>query len=80
MSGEDPVLEVLRLVRQGEEAGALHNNASLTAALGWTPQAVADALAEAKSRSLIWGERGGAKPQPWFNELEVTVQGRRLLA
>jgi hypothetical protein len=40
---------------------------------------VASILEDAKERSLIWGQRSGDKPGPWFKELELTVQGRRFL-
>jgi hypothetical protein len=80
MSSDDELMVVLELIQGGEESGVLHNNGSLASALGWSPQAVADLLAGAKQRSLIWGMRGGAKPQPWFNDLELTVQGRRVLS
>jgi hypothetical protein len=51
----------------------------LAASLGWDLEHVAEALGMAKQQSLIWGQRGGHKPGPWFSELEVTVQGDRLL-
>jgi hypothetical protein len=39
----------------------------------------ASALAEARARLLIWGMRVGGTPAPRFEDLELTVQGRRLL-
>jgi hypothetical protein len=47
--------------------------------LDLTLTVVASILEDAKERSLIWGQRSGDKPGPWFKELELTVQGRRFL-
>ena len=39
----------------------------------------AASLGEAKARLLIWGMRIGGTPAPRFDDIELTVQGRRLL-
>jgi len=70
---------VLRAIQLGDESNELANNARLAAALSATLEEIATLLSDAKERSLIWGQRSGDKPGPWFNDLELTVQGRRYL-
>ena len=79
MSGDAQMVELLDVVQDGDTTGELVDNAFIAARLGWDLAVVAGCLHEAKERSLIWGRRSGEKPEPWFNELEITVQGRRLL-
>jgi hypothetical protein len=79
MSDDVALLQVLRVIQASDDSGSPANNASIASALGFDLELVANVLADAKERSLVWGQRSGEKPAPWFNELEVTVQGRRLL-
>ena len=79
MSDDNRMVQLLGVVQAGDEAGVPVDNAMIAERLGWDLSAVAAFLHEAKERSLVWGHRSGDKPAPWFNELEVTVQGRRLL-
>jgi hypothetical protein len=79
MSGDAQMIELLDVVQDGDDTGELVDNAVIAARLGWDLELVARCLHEAKERSLVWGRRSGEKPEPWFNELEITVQGRRLL-
>lgn len=79
MSIDDELVRVLRAIARADERGDPLDNQTLAATLGWDLERVAEALESAKQRSLIWGQRGGHKPGPWFSELEVTVQGDRLL-
>jgi hypothetical protein len=72
-------MALLRVVMAGDDANDLANNAVLSKKLGWDLEAVAACLQEAKDKSLLWGQRNGDKPAPWFNDLEITVQGRRFL-
>ncbi len=72
-------MALLRVVMAGDDANELANNAVLSKKLGWDLEAVAACLQEAKDKSLLWGQRNGDKPAPWFNDLEITVQGRRFL-
>ena len=76
---EQRILDLLRVVRDGDETDALVDNAILATRLGWAADVVASCLAEAKERKLVWGNRTGDAAKRWFTELEVTVQGRRLL-
>jgi hypothetical protein len=79
-SGEARLARVLAAIQAGDEADQLADNATLSKALRWSLEDVAACLAEAKERKFIWGARGGARPAPFYAELEVTVQGRRFLA
>lgn len=79
MSDDRNVLDLLMVVRAGDDADEPVNNAMLADRLGWDLAEVASCLREAKERSLVWGVRGGEKPAPWYSDLEITVQGRRLL-
>jgi hypothetical protein len=72
--------ERLARVLAAIQADQLADNSTLSKALRWSLEDVAACLAEAKERKFIWGARGGAKPAPFYAELEVTVQGRRFLA
>ena len=40
----------------------------------------ASSLEVAKERLLVWGIRVGGNPGPCFEDIELTVQGRRFLA
>lgn len=79
MSTEIELLDLLRAVLNADEEDQLLDNETLAAVLGWNLDRVAASLHEAKEQSLIWGHRGARKPGPWFSDLEVTVQGKRLL-
>ena len=79
MPEDRQMMELLGVVRSGDDSGAPVDNSIIAASLGWNLEAVASCLHEAKERSLVWGQRSGDKPAPWYKELEITVQGRRLL-
>ena len=78
-SNDQQMVEMLAVVLSGDDSGAPVDNSIIAARLGWNLESVASCLNEAKERSLVWGQRSGDKPAPWFKELEITVQGRRLL-
>ena len=78
-SNDQHMVAMLGIVLTGDDSGAPVDNSIIAARLGWNLEAVASCLHEAKERSLVWGQRSGDKPEPWFKELEITVQGRRLL-
>lgn len=80
-TGDSPeaMRAVLAVIQDGDEHDALVDNAIIAKRLGFDLERVAALLEDAKERSLVWGRRTGDKPAPWFSELEVTVQGRRLL-
>lgn len=73
------MVQLLAVVADGDNADEPVDNRIIAKNLGWDLDAVAAYLHEAKERSLVWGHRTGDKPAPWFNELEITVQGRRLI-
>jgi hypothetical protein len=79
MADDQELLALLRVVAAGDDANELANNSILSKQLGWDLEKVAACLQDAKDRSLLWGQRNGDKPAPWFNDLEITVQGRRFL-
>ena len=79
MVDDQQLMDLLRIVMAGDDANELANNSILSSKLGWDLETVAACLQEAKDRSLLWGQRNGDKPAPWFNDLEITVQGRRFL-
>jgi hypothetical protein len=76
---DQPMVDLLAVVLSGDDSGTPVDNSIIAARLGWNLETVASCLNEAKERSLVWGQRSGDKPAPWFKELEITVQGRRLL-
>ncbi len=80
MSTDEELAQLLHVVQSGDDTDALVDNTMLAATLQWPLTTVAACLQEAKSRSFIWGTRGGQQPGPWFTDLEVTIQGRRFLA
>lgn len=79
MSADADVLAALAVLLTADDAGEPFDNESLAVRLGWTLEHAAACLEEMKERSLVWGVRGARKPGPWFSEIEVTVQGKRLL-
>lgn len=78
-TNDQPMVDLLAVVLSGDDSGTPVDNSIIAARLGWNLETVASCLNEAKERSLVWGQRSGDKPAPWFKELEITVQGRRLL-
>ena len=79
MPEPDRILELLTAVSHGEKTGQPMSNLLLVEHLGWTATEVADSLCTARARLLIWGLPGSGNPRPQYDELELTVQGRRLL-
>lgn len=79
-SDDARLLRLLAAVEHCETSTHSVTNALLAGRLSWTPDAVAECLGEAKERMLLWGVRTGGTPKPCFEDLELTVQGRRMLA
>ena len=73
------MVQLLGVVLTGDDSGVPVDNSIIASRLGWDLETVAAFLTQAKERSLVWGQRSGDKPAPWYKELEITVQGRRLL-
>ena len=80
MSSEEEMTQLLRAVKDGDLAGAPVDNEMLAAVLKLPLASIASCLQEAKERSFVWGVRSGRQPGPWYEELEVTVQGKRFLS
>jgi len=76
---DDELLVLLAAIRHGENSDDFMTNDRLVENLGWTQDDVAASLASARARLLIWGLHTWGTPKPRFSELELTVQGRRLL-
>lgn len=79
MFNDEQLGQLLALVAQGDDSNELVDNELLASALGWSDQAVADCLREARGRLLVWGTPGPRKPGPFFSDLVLTVQGTRFL-
>ncbi len=75
----DQLVAMLRIIGERDSSAEPLDNRSLGRCLGWTAAQTADSLAAAKARLLIWGIRVGGSPAPCFEDIELTVQGRRLL-
>jgi hypothetical protein len=78
-SEADDQLVMLRTIGGLDPAAGQLDSATLARRLGWTAARTAEVLGTAKSCLLIWGIRVGGAPPPVFEEIELTVQGRRLL-
>jgi len=76
---DDDLVAMLRAIGEREDASSLIDSAGLASRLGWTDARIASALSDAKDDHLIWGIRIGGIPAPRFEEIELTVQGRRRL-
>ena len=77
---DDHLAVMLRTIADGATGDGQLDSAALGRRLGWTPALTAQALDAARGRLLIWGIRIGGAPGPCFEEIELTVQGRRFLA
>jgi hypothetical protein len=74
-------LDVCRMLRTiGDGGDGQLDSAALGRRLGWTAARTASSLGVAKDRLLVWGIRVGGNPGPCFEDIELTVQGRRFLA
>jgi hypothetical protein len=80
VSSEEELTRLLRAVKDGDLAGEPVDNEMLAAVLKLPLVSIASCLQEAKERSFVWGVRSGRQPGPWYEELEVTVQGKRFLS
>jgi hypothetical protein len=71
--------DLLRVIRDAYRAERPLDSARLGHQLGWTPVATSAAVAHAKQRLLIWAIRTSGVPAATYDDIELTVQGRRLL-
>jgi hypothetical protein len=77
---DDHLMAMLRGIRDRDAAAEDVDSVTLARHLGWTAAMTAATVAAAQSRLLIWGIRVGGTPAPCLEEIELTVQGRRLLS
>jgi hypothetical protein len=77
MSDED-LLAMLRAIGGGGSDSL--DSRAVSRRLGWTDAMTASSLDEAKARLLVWGIRVGGTPGPRFEDIELTVQGRRRIS
>lgn len=70
---------LLRAVQRADDQGSPADNESIAVSLGWNLEETAVLLQAARDQMLVWGQREGRKPGPWYSALEITVQGRRFL-
>lgn len=75
----DELMAMLRLIGQADGRSDPLDSNDVGRRLGWSESATALSLAEARAQLLIWGIRIGGTPAPRFEQIELTVQGRRLL-
>lgn len=76
---DDPTVTMLRVIGDPDATAEQLDSEALARRLGWTAAETAAALDAAKRGLLVWGIRVGGTPAPCFEEIELTVQGRRLL-
>ena len=76
---DDQLVAMLRTIGDREISAERLDSQILGKCLGWTPVHTSDSLVAAKARLLIWAIRVGGNPGPCFEDIELTVQGRRFL-
>jgi hypothetical protein len=70
---DDDLLTMLRAI---DAASGPLDSSSVARRLGWTAATTASSLSDAKASMLVWGIRVGGTS---YEDIELTVQGRRLL-
>jgi hypothetical protein len=76
---DDDLLALLRAVDDADDGAGTVSNDVVGRSLGWAALVVSERLTVAKDRLLVWGVRVGGKSGPCYDDLELTVQGRRML-
>jgi hypothetical protein len=79
LATDGELMAMLRVIGDRDADDQL-DSATLSRSLGWTAARTAASLGAARSRLLIWGIRVGGAPGPCFEDIVLTVQGRRLVA
>ena len=77
---DDQLVVMLRMIGDRDTAAEQLDSVGLGKLLDWTAIKTATSLGVARSRLLIWGIRVGGEPAPRYEDIVLTVQGRRLLA
>ena len=78
VSHED-LVGLLRVVAESTKRSEPLNSSDLSRWLGWSDAVTAASLATARDLLLILGMRTGGSAAPRFEDIELTVQGGRLL-
>lgn len=78
MSDED-LLGMLRVIAESTHSAEPLTSGDLSRRLGWSDAVTSASLAAARERLLIWAIPTGGSPAPRFEDIELTVQGGRLL-
>jgi hypothetical protein len=73
---DDDLLTMLRAIDAGDAGSGPLDSSGVARRLGWTAATTASSLSDAKASMLIWGIRVGGTS---YEDIELTVQGRRLL-
>ena len=76
---DDDLVAMLRVISESDGRSDALDSADVGRRLGWSDAVTASSLGEARARLLIWGMRSGGSPAPRFEDIELTVQGRRFL-
>jgi hypothetical protein len=79
VASDADLVGLLRVIRDLAERPESIDSSAVGRRLGWNDVDTAASLADARGRLLIWGMRVGGTPAPRFEDIELTVQGRRLL-
>ena len=77
---DEQLVVMLRMIGERDAAEDQLDSGALSQSLGWTAAATSASLVAARSRLLIWGIRVGGDPAPRYEDIVLTVQGRRLVA
>ncbi len=73
---DEELVEMLRSISRRDDASGQLDSASLGRCLGWTSTKTAASIDDAKGRLLVWAIRVSGSS---FEDIELTVQGRRFL-
>ena len=78
--GDERLTALLRAIGEHDDGAGQLDSVTLGRLLGWPAAAIAAAVDAAKRGLLVWAIRVGGVPTASYEEIELTVQGRRHLA
>ena len=78
-TADHDLLAMLRVIGDQDTPTQSLDSTTVSRSLGWTDALTATTLGQAKARLLVWGIRVGGTPCPRFEDIELTVQGHRLV-
>ena len=79
-AADERLTALLRAVGEHDATAGPLDSAMLGHCLGWSAPGTAASVEDAKRRLLVWAIRVGGIPVAGYEEIELTVQGRRRLA